>query len=159
MYNSTRMKTFLLSLLLLFVSIQLLLSQPICPKFKMFDLDKKPVTEKIIKWDKNAIFVFFDPGCEHCESQASWIKADLSKFSNCNFYFVSISDPNQIKLYRDRFFKGNKQVTFLFDKDYATYKTFLNISNTPTVVIYSKDKKKKIQFDKETPAADLLKYL
>lgn len=152
------MKSILTLLLACFLSLNLMAQEKL-PAFKMYDLKGNAFTEKNIVAGKTSVFVFFDPSCEHCELQGQWIAQDLWKFYNTQFYFVSISDPNEIAKYRDRNFPGLNQVKFIFDKDYATYKSFQNIDNTPSTVIFDKNGKRVAFFSKETPAADIIKVL
>jgi peroxiredoxin len=130
------------------------------PNFSFYNaLNNKIVTADQIKYDKYLTVVYFDPSCEHCEATAADIAKQISKFKNTKLVWVSISDPEPIAGFKAKYFPKatSSSMLFLSDKNTKIFSYFNNLIDTPTFIIYDKDKNQVAQLELPT-VADIVKH-
>lgn len=127
------------------------------PDFKFFDLKGNVFGAKQISYDKYLTVVYFDPSCEHCEKVTKDIVANINKFKNTKMVWVSFGDAKQIAEFQNKYFKGNKNVIFLHDKNMKIFDFYPDAEDTPTIYIYDKNKNQVAKLG-ESPAKDIYKY-
>jgi len=77
------------------------------------------VTRDDLSKDKNSVFLFFDPGCGHCQQEAEALEKNMDRLKNVDLYFVSMNDPALILGFEKSFMpklSEAKNVEILFDK-------------------------------------------
>jgi hypothetical protein len=109
------------------------------------------------------VVVFFDPGCEHCQQQAEWIKAELPKFKSVQFVWASTMPAKTIQDFEQKYFPqaGRPQtvaVHFVRDGKYA-FDNYFGYSTVPTLLVYGRDGKFRKVFTNEIAADEILKAI
>lgn len=110
------------------------------PNFSFYDLKGKKFGADQVKYDKYLTIVYFDPSCEHCIAQTEAMIKQWAKFKHTKMIWVSISDPEPIAEFKQKYFPKNNDIIFLSDKDLKVFTYFPDIIDTPTIMIYNKDK-------------------
>ncbi len=133
------------------------------PDFKFQSVLSTPFTPENLAKKKPVIVVYFDPDCDHCQKQATWIAEKIESFNSINLIFVSWAEQTaNLKFAETYFGKVKEKVTpgmLNFTKD-ADYKidSWFGYSEVPSIYIYGSDWKHKQSFKKETTVEDLLKW-
>lgn len=105
-----------------------------------------------IPYKRTLMLVLYDPGCDHCWTQAAAIAQDLSKFKKTKMVWISINTPKAIAEFRDKYFKGkmSRNMVFLHDPKMAIFKKFDDFYETPNVLIYDQHQKLVVTLPKST---------
>lgn len=111
------------------------------PNFKFYDLKGNVFSAQQIPYNNYLTVVYFDPSCEHCLEQTEQIKEHINLFKNTKMVWVSFGDPEQIAEFKQTHFPNNKNMVFLYDKDIKIFDYFDGLDDTPTFVIFDKNKK------------------
>ena len=112
------------------------------PEFQFFRLDQRAYTNKDLPVGKPLFFVFFDPGCEHCQRTMKWINQHNSLFSKTYMCLVSLEKPDNINRFMATYGPqvGNaKNVVLLQDKLYQFIPKFKPVKY-PALFLYSAKK-------------------
>ncbi len=132
------------------------------PAFAFTDLEGNVFTQQNLQPNLPTMVMYFDPYCDHCEHQASWIKEAESKFKNVQLVFVTTEpEADATAAFKERIFKETqlKHLHFLIDSDFMFDGYFEGYYEAPSILLFDKNGKKVKTFSKETSAADLLKFL
>jgi thiol-disulfide isomerase/thioredoxin len=132
------------------------------PAFVFTDLEGNLFTQDNLESDMPTVVMFFDPYCDHCETQAGWIKEAEDQFLKINLLFVTTEPETDATVaFKERIFKGTKlkQLNFVIDGDYMFDGYFEGYYEVPSILLFDKTGKKVKTLSKETPVADLLKHL
>lgn len=130
------------------------------PDFSFPEISGTALTNLELKEWAPVIVFYFDPGCEHCQEQATMLNEQIEKFSGTNLLFVAFAEPADVKTYRDTYFPGGqkKNMFFCTDPTYKFDKTF-GYSQAPTIHIYNKSWKKVKVFRNEIAVEEILKLI
>jgi hypothetical protein len=159
-----KMKRFsiLFPLLLLIVATAPLQGQISFPAFAFQDLEGNEFTPAKLDANTATMIMLFDPFCDHCETQATWIAEQADKFKNVQFVFVTLEpEVKYIEEFRDRNFGETDldKLYFVQDVNVAFESYFGYTDDVVNIYLYHPDRKRPKYFGEETPAEDLLKYL
>jgi peroxiredoxin len=109
--------------------------------------------------DGNTIIVLFHPDCDHCQREANQIAAFSESFTKYQVYFISSAPITEIvKFGHDYNLAGKPNFKFAqtgFDDVLKSYGSI----DTPSLYIYSADKRLKQAFNGETAMEVIVKYL
>lgn len=108
--------------------------------FSFYDLKGNVFTSKQLYYSNYLTVVYFDPTCEHCIEQTEQIVKNMSKFNKTKMLWVSIADPQSIADFQKKYFPTQKNVVFLHDKNLKIFNYFDGLDDTPTFVIYDKNR-------------------
>ncbi|EEI90057.1 Gram-positive signal peptide protein, YSIRK family [Sphingobacterium spiritivorum ATCC 33300] len=92
--------------------------------------------------DKNSVFVLFDPGCSHCQHEATALSDNYDKIKGVNVYFVSMNDPALMASFFDTFgpkLNGKSNVELLYDRNQEFIQKFHVPSQFPANYVYGPD--------------------
>lgn len=118
------------------------------PSFQFENLQGKIVKSTDIVYDKYLTIVYFDPDCEHCIATTEDIVKNINKFKNTKMVWISFGDKTQMADFQKKYFAGNKNVTFLHDKNMKIFNAFPDAVDTPTFYIYNKNKNQVARLEK-----------
>ena len=149
------MKQYFFSLLLMILSaIQLSAQVPtaILPEFQFSRLDQSAFTNKELPQGKTLFFVFFDPGCEHCQRTIKYIDKHCPLLNKTCMYLVSMDKTEKIAQFIATYgahLRGRKNVLILQDRLYQ-FITKFKPKKYPSMFLYSAKKKLLDYSDDET---------
>lgn len=105
------------------------------------------------------ILVMFNSDCDHCQREAGEISEKISLFKDYTLYFLA-SDPieNILKFAQEYGLASHKNVIFGRAEVPDVIQTFGPIA-TPSVYIYSQEKRLVKYFNGETKVADIVSFL
>ena len=151
-------KRLFLSVVLSVFALGLVSAQSL-PDFAFYDLQGNLFTKANIKKKAPVVVIFFDPYCDHCQTQAGWINAAGEKFKakNAQVVWVSTESEENIAKFRNTTFTKSalKDVYFLRDKKYW-FDGYFGYSEAPSIYVYNAEGKLVKSLKKETPAETLL---
>lgn len=91
---------------------------------------------------KRQVFILFDPSCSFCQHEAAYIGNNFDKFSDINFYFISMNDPGLMSTFFDRFaanLNDQPNVFMLYDRNVHFINRFHMPSQFPATYIYDEN--------------------
>lgn len=107
----------------------------------------------------NAILIVFFADCDHCQREATAIRERIDAFKKYQLYFISSSEQQEIlKFAKDYKLDDQSNVQFVKADAGKIVQTFGAIP-TPSVYIYSSEKKLVKQFNGETNIEEIIKFL
>ena len=107
----------------------------------------------------NAIIILFFPDCDHCQRETTAIQGKLDSFKKYNLYFLSSGTDDEIlKFSKEYKLADVPNVKFGKVDGAKVYQTFGAIP-TPSVYIYSSERKLVKQFNGETNVEEIIKFL
>lgn len=129
------------------------------PEFQFKKADETLLTKESLTPFKPVVVVYFDPDCDHCQKQATWISERQKRdqaFSNINLVFVSWSTSENNTKFRQTYFPDmGDNLHFGIDHDYQI-DTWFGYSEVPSVFVYGRDWKLNKKFTKEVSADEIL---
>ena len=129
------------------------------PAFQFVRTTGQLFTRQNLAPGKATLIVFFDPFCDHCQTQATWIKNEVAKFATAEILWVSTEESAAIAKFQSQYFPGNvANIHFLKDKDYK-FDEYFGYSEVPTMLVYDSKGNFVMKFTKETSVAELMKLL
>jgi peroxiredoxin len=107
---------------------------------------------------KSIIIIYF-PDCDHCQREATEINNHIKAFENYQIWFISTASFVDIQRFAKKFvFAGNANIHFAQTQIEDVIRNFGSIP-TPSVFIYSAERKLVKAFKGETRIEEILKYL
>jgi len=120
-------------------------------------LDGTPATTRALPG--KSIIVLFNTDCDHCQREATAISEKSEAFKEYNLLFVAADSVQNIEAFSKNYQLADKaNVQF----GQATYQdVFINFGSipTPSIYIYSREKKLVKAFNGETPVEEIIKFL
>lgn len=108
------------------------------------------------------IFIFYDPGCGHCQELGDGVAKNINKFTNASLFFISMNDKEYVNGYVNMFAKGlkdKKNVSFWKDAG-TTFIEKFNPENYPATYIYEARTKKLVKsFQGESKVGKILPFV
>lgn len=125
----------------------------ILPNFTFYQLRSGiRVTQENVAKDKNTVFILFDPGCSHCQHEATELEKNIDRLKDVNIYYISMNDPALVLGFFDTFapkLSKASNVEVLIDKDQTFIQTIHVPSQFPANYIYGADGKLKAHWEGE----------
>jgi peroxiredoxin len=105
-----------------------------------------------------AVFVLFQPDCDHCQREAVDFREHLQEFKDYSLYFISSADADEIRKFAQEYELEDKpNVVFAMAQVSQVIRNYGPIS-APSVYIYAEGKLMK-SFNGETAIEVILKYI
>ena len=134
-------------------------AQQSLPQFSFLDLDGKTFTYAQLRSDIPTIVFFFDPYCEHCQQQATWMKDAKSKLTHVQQVWVTTEEPISARDFGEKYLGADwDNVHILIDKQFL-FDGYFGYSEIPSIYLYNNQGQRVKAFNKETPADVLLRFL
>ncbi|WP_343556167.1 thioredoxin family protein [Sphingobacterium sp.] len=125
----------------------------ILPNFTFYQLRSGiRVTQENLAKDKNTVFILFDPGCSHCQHEATELEKNIDRLKDVNIYYISMNDPALVLGFFDTFapkLSKASNVEVLIDKDQTFIQTIHVPSQFPANYVYGADGKLKAHWEGE----------
>ncbi|MEN3041086.1 MAG: redoxin domain-containing protein [Bacteroidia bacterium] len=129
------------------------------PKFLLYTLDGKPFTDKDLPpAQRGRIVFFFDPYCDHCQKQATFLRENAAALKDFQLIWVSTETAESIRKFQDTYLKGLPNIFVLRDKDFK-FDGFFGYSVAPTIYVYDRAGKLRSVYREEVPVSRLLQGL
>jgi len=107
----------------------------------------------------NSILILFFTDCDHCQREATAIAERMEAFKKYNLYFISSNTPEQIIQFSSNYKLADfSNVKFAQAETGNIIRTFGAIP-TPSVYIYSAERRLVKQFNGETNIEEIIKFL
>lgn len=105
------------------------------------------------------VLIFFQPDCDHCQREAQGIQKNLAGFASTTLYFITSAPMNEIQKFAEDYKLGNEpNVHFAFTPARDVFDNYGPIS-TPSIYIYSEEKRLVKSFNGEVEVEKVLKYI
>lgn len=106
-----------------------------------------------------SILILFNTECDHCQREAKEINEKIDAFKNYELLFIAADSVQKIDNFSRTYNLANKPNVKFGRAEYQD--VFLNFGSipTPSVYIYSRERKLVKSFLGETPVEELIKYL
>ncbi|MDM1293197.1 redoxin domain-containing protein [Sphingobacterium sp. N143] len=125
----------------------------ILPNFTFYQLRSGiRVTNENVAKDKNTVFILFDPGCSHCQHEATELEKNIDRLKDVNIYYISMNDPALVLGFFDTFapkLSKSSNVEVLIDKDQTFIQSIHVPSQFPANYVYGADGKLKTHWEGE----------
>lgn len=125
----------------------------ILPQFQFYKVKSGiSFTNADLEKGKNTVFIFFDPGCGHCQQETAAIAKNYSKLKNVNLLFVSMNDPALMVSFFDTFGKelnDKPNVQMLYDRNQDFIQKIHVPNQFPANYVYAADGKLKSNWEGE----------
>jgi len=133
------------------------------PPFTFFNIENDVAFNRtnLVNNGKNIAFLFFDPGCSHCQQEVLALGKNYSSIKNINLYLIAMQEKPLINAFMDMYghnLKGKKNVVVLHDKNYEFIGKF-KPTQYPAVFVYGANKKLKTYWDGEKKIDAIIKAL
>ena len=129
------------------------------PEFQFYKVKSGiAFTKADLEKGKNTIFIFFDPGCGHCQQEAAALAKNYDKLKNVNLLFVSMNDPALMVSFFDTFGKelnDKPNVQMLYDRNQEFIQKIHVPNQFPANYVYGADGKLKAKW-KRKKAVDFI---
>ena len=153
------MKKYLLSLVILLFAVSGFSQAPL-PAFTFTDTDSKTLSPAELEQGKPIIVFYFDPDCDHCQQQATWVKESMDLFKGVQMIWVSWGDAEMVKKFKSDYFGEfpDQQIHFANDTEYNIDNWF-GYSEVPNIYVYNSSWTLTQKFTKETAAKDIASWI
>jgi len=129
--------------LLISIEISAQTPAPTIPAFTFYRFDKTPFTNANVTNGKQALFIFFDVTCDHCQHTISTLSKRINECQKISIYLISLEDKTAITSFFNQYGKNlpaQKNVTILQDSK-NQFITQFSPRKYPSVFLYSAQKK------------------
>lgn len=128
------------------------------PELKLLSLDSLVFKVRSLS-EKPLVLIYFNSGCEHCQYEASSIKASIEQFNSAHLIFFSSEPIPLIRQFSDHY-GLNEYSNIHFTKINATdAAATLGTLAVPHIFVYGTDRNLIKEFRGETKPEAILKHL
>lgn len=135
-------KTFLF-VLLLSSKISAQIPTQTIPAFNFYTLDKTAFVNKNLTAGKMLFFLFFDPGCDHCQHAMANLNTHYNDYKKVTIYLISLDSKENINAFMSKYapnLKGKKNIMLLQDTK-NEFITKFQPRKYPSMFLYDSNKK------------------
>jgi len=128
------------------------------PDFTFQNLDGTLFTQNNLQ-NTPTIFIYFNSGCDYCQSEAAQIEESLSDFKDLQLIFVSIETKETIQKFAQQYKLDNQEnIRFLEDRE-GKFSDIFGVKSVPYTFIYDEKKILLKKFSGATSVKNILKSL
>lgn len=126
------------------------------PPFSFTGLDDKAFTYTQLKSDTYTIAIFYDPYCDHCAQQATWMAEKPELFKDVQMLWVTTEGKEPVTEFYNTHFKDSEleHIHMLMDKQFM-FDAYFGYSEAPSIYIFDKNGKRIKSLNEETPAEEI----
>jgi thiol-disulfide isomerase/thioredoxin len=107
----------------------------------------------------HTVLVLFQPDCDHCQREAEQIAAFSKSFKNYEVYFISSAPMTEILKFADTYHLNDKPNFHFAETPFDDVVSNLGPIETPSLYIYSGNRKLVQSFNGEVAMEVIVKYL
>lgn len=107
----------------------------------------------------NTILVFFRTECDHCQREAAAISENLEAFGAYQLYFVGTDGHEASRKFAEDYALAGKGNIHFVQTDVNEILDNLGPIQTPSMYIYSRDRRLVRHLDGEKPIEEIMQYL
>ncbi|CAN5606257.1 hypothetical protein BH10BAC4_BH10BAC4_10700 [soil metagenome] len=105
------------------------------------------------------VLIFFGPDCDHCQREATDFREHLDSFKNYKVYFIASRDFEEIDKFSKTYgLSGQPNVAFA-RASIPDVVRVMGAIGTPTLYIYSANRRLVKKFPNETKMEEIIKFL
>lgn len=127
------------------------------PEMNLVTMDQQVIRARELA-GKN-ILVFFRTECDHCQREAEAISKNLDAFSEYQIYFVGTDGHEASRKFANDYALDGKDNVHFVQTSVNEILDRLGPISTPSLYIYSDERRLVRHLDGETPIQDILRYL
>ncbi len=146
-------------LLLLYLRCSSLLAQTppaTIPDFAFPTTGGSIITKAALETNKPLLVFYFDPDCDHCNKQASFIKAEQEKLAGIQILMVSFNkEAVPVAAFQFKYFANAPFKTIFVTDPRLEFDKYFGNSQVPTLLAYNAAGKFIKKFTEETPVTEL----
>lgn len=105
------------------------------------------------------VLVLFQPDCDHCQREAEQIAAFSKSFEQYNVYFISSAPIGEILKFADTYHLAGRPNFFFAETPFDDVVNIIGPIETPSLYIYSQERKLVQSFNGEVAIEVVVKYL
>jgi cytochrome oxidase Cu insertion factor (SCO1/SenC/PrrC family) len=105
------------------------------------------------------VLVLFQTDCDHCQREAEQIAAYSKSFEQYKVYFISSSPMSEILKFADTYHLSNKPNFYFAETPFDDVVNIIGPIETPSLYIYSTDRRLVQSFNGEVAIEVVVKYL
>jgi peroxiredoxin len=107
----------------------------------------------------NTILILFFPDCDHCQREAKAIQERLDAFKNYTIYFISSAPMDEIKKFAEEYKLNTSEKVKFGNAETAMVIRSFGAIPTPSLYIYSNDRRMVKKFEGETSVEEIIRSL
>ena len=131
------------------------------PSFIFFKEDQSSFTKESLTKGTKSFFIFFDPGCDHCQRTVAQLDKRVKELAKPSIYFITLDKPQGAKNFMQRYAKNlsqQKNVMLLYDVRYQFIPKFKPLKY-PSMFLYNKQGKLLKYSDEEKDVSLLVELI
>lgn len=129
------------------------------PNFSFMLDEKTPITQDFIQAGKPIIVFFFDPFCDHCQTEAERINKEFTKFKDVQLLWVSTESFENIANFKKKYFPNAKGLLAFARDTKFKFDDYFGYSVIPSMYIFDKNHKFVKEYHNDVSASLLLSPL
>lgn len=127
------------------------------PDMNLVTMDQQVIRAKELSG--KSILIFFRPECDHCQREAEAISKNLDAFSEYRLYFVSTDGHEASRKFARDYSLDRKPNVHFVQTTVKEILDHLGPISTPSLYIFSEDRRLVRHLDGEKPIEEILGYL
>jgi len=152
-------KSFVILIFLVGTIFQSGLAQEKLPEFQFSDLEGNTFSYAQLRTDLPVLVFFFDPYCDHCQKQATWIKEAKDQFTEIQQVWVTTEEATPTKEFHEKYLGTDWDHVYILQDKQFLFDGYFGYSEIPSIYVYNQQWQRVKAFNKETPADVLLRFL
>ncbi len=107
--------------------------------FAFIDMDDKPYTQQDLRKEQPTVMLFFNPDCDHCQSEADSMTKRAKDFQHVNVLWIAVADKPEMYSFDSTYHLTFNAMTMLRDTGKKAGKLF-GIKDVPSIILFDENK-------------------